>query len=146
MTRKNILKIHILATIIAVLTISSFFSVSLWAEINDDLEVIKIVKEGVVKCLPLLIIAMPSLAITGKKLAGNSKNKIVLKKVKRMNYVTINGVILISLAIFLYYRSHYLTIDSVFLYAQGAEFIFGLCNLRLIVLNAKSGLKLSRKI
>ena len=58
----------------------------------------------------------------------------------------VNGIILISLAVFLYYRANYISIDNTFLYAQITEFIFGLSNLTLIGLNIKSGLQLSGKL
>jgi len=63
-----------------------------------------------------------------------------------MKLVLMNGMILISLAIFLYYRSHYQHIDSIFLSAQIAEFAFGLFNLSLIFMNAKAGMQLSGKL
>ncbi|WP_420601593.1 hypothetical protein [Flagellimonas sp.] len=146
MKRKNLLVIHITATIIAVITISTFFIVSLRAELIADKTLIKAVKTGILYALPILVIAMPSLAISGNKLAGKSKHPIVLKKLKRMKLVMANGIILISLVIFLYYRANHISIDSTFLYAQIAEFVFGLSNLTLIGLNIKSGLQLSGKL
>ncbi|MBB6463506.1 hypothetical protein [Flammeovirga kamogawensis] len=146
MKRKSTLKLHIIATAVALFTISSFFIISLYAEIKGDQEFIKTVKSIVLYCLPILLMAMPTLSITGNTLAGKSKNVIVLKKLKRMKLVMFNGIILVSLAIFLYYRSHYIAIDSTFMIAQITEFIFGLSNLTLIGLNARLGLKLSRRI
>lgn len=64
--------------------------------------------------LPLLLITMLTVGITGNKLAGKSKNRLVLTKQKRMKFILLNGVCLIGLACFLYYRSHYGTIDGIF--------------------------------
>ncbi|SNZ01176.1 hypothetical protein [Flagellimonas pacifica] len=146
MKRKNLLALHIAATIIGTITISTFFILSLRAELVADKMQIKAVKTGILYALPILVIAMPSLAISGKKLAGKSKHPIILKKLKRMKLVMINGIILISLVIFLYYRAIYKSIDNIFLYAQIAELIFGLSNLTLIGINIKSGLQLSGKL
>lgn len=143
MKRSKIVTAHIAGTIIAVLTISSFFSFSLIAEIIGEDLFIKKVKTGILYCLPILVIAMPMLAISGNKLAGNSKNPIVAKKMKRMKFIAFNGIILISLAIYLYYHAIYKTIDSTFLYVQLVEFLIGAVNLGLIVMNINSGLKLS---
>lgn len=146
MKRKTIVKAHFVATIIASITILTFFSLSLFAEIKGDDQFIKNVKAFILYALPVMIIAMPMLKITGDKLAGKSKNPIVLAKKKRMKLMIVNGIGLMTLAIFLYYRSHFQTIDNVFLIAQIAEFGFGLGNLTLIILNAKSGMQLSEKL
>lgn len=143
MKRSKLVTAHIIATVIATLTISSFFSFSLIAEIIGEDLFIKQVKTGILYCLPILVIAMPMLAISGKKLAGKSKNPIVAKKMKRMKFIALNGMILISLAIYLYYHAIYKTIDSTFLYVQIVELLIGAVNLGLIVMNINSGLKLS---
>ena len=53
MKRKTIVKTHIIATAIAVLTISCFFSLSLIVEITGNQEFIKQVKTGILYCLPI---------------------------------------------------------------------------------------------
>ena len=146
MKRNQILLIHIIATIVAMITISTFFIVSLRAEIIADEALIKATKTAILYGLPILLIVMPTLAISGKKLAGKSKSLLVLKKLKRMNWIMVNGILLISLAIYLYYRATYIAIDPIFLFAQITEFIFGIANLTLISLNVKSGLQLSGKM
>lgn len=146
MKRKTIVKAHLIATIVAALAIITFFSISLFAEIKGNEAFIKSVKAFILYALPVMILAMPILKITGDKLAGKSKSPLILAKVKRMKLILMNGMILISLAIFLYYRSHYQQIDGVFLIAQIAEFIFGLFNLSLIFINAKVGMQLSGKL
>ena len=134
------------ATIIVTLTIGTFFISSLIAELSGDKTLIKTVKTGILYTLPLLVLVMPTLAITGNKLAGHSRHPHVLKKQRRMKFVMVNGVILISLAVFLFYRANYRQIDHIFLYAQLAEFAFGLACLTLIGLNAKTGFQLSGRI
>lgn len=146
MKRKNLLIVHIVASVIAALTIGTFFTISLRAEIIADDPLIKSVKTGILYALPILLLVMPSLAITGKKLSGSSKHPIILEKQKRMNMIMINGMILISLVIFLYYRANYVAIDTTFFYFQIAELLFGLSNLTLIGLNIKSGLQLSGRL
>lgn len=132
-----------MATVIATLTIVTFFISSLVAEINGNEAFIREVKEMILFLLPVMLIAMPALGITGNKLAGKSPNPVVLAKRKRLRFVFINGIALIALACFLYYRSHYQTIDTIFLVAQVAEFALGFTNLILIGLNIKSGFQLS---
>lgn len=146
MKRKTVVKAHLIATIVAVMTITTFFLLSLIAEIKGDETFIKSVKAFILYALPVMILAMPTLKITGDKLAGKSQSPLILAKVKRMKFVVINGVGLILLAIFLYYRSHYHIIDNTFLVAQIAEFGIGLVNLSLIIINARSGLQFSGKL
>ncbi|WP_313114355.1 hypothetical protein [Aequorivita sediminis] len=143
MKRSKIVIVHIMATVIAGFTISCFFSFSLIAEILGEDFFIKQVKTGILYCLPILVVTMPMLALSGKKLSENSQNPIVNKKLKRMKLIALNGVILISLAIYLYYHATYKSIDNTFLYVQVLELVIGALNLGLIVMNINSGLKLS---
>ncbi len=146
MKRKTLLRIHVFATALAVLMISSFFLSSLLAELSGDADIIKTVKRTILQTLPLMFIAMPALAITGNRLAGNSKHPQVREKKNRMKVVVINGMILTGLAGFLYYQSHFRSIDSIFLVAQICEFVFGLGNLTVIGLNIRAGLILSGRL
>jgi|SRR5690606_22378888 len=146
MKRKTLVKTHLIATVVASLTIVTFFCLSLFAEIRGDEQFIKSVKAFILYALPVMILAMPALKITGDKLAGKSKNPLIVAKTKRMKIVVVNGFLLINLAIFLYYRSHYQKIDSIFLLAQVAEFALGLLNLSLIFTNARAGMQLSGKL
>jgi len=146
MNRKSLAKIHLAATMVAAITIVTFFTTSLTAELSGDFEIIKQVKFLILCVIPLLIVAMAVLNITGTKLAGETQNIQILAKKKRMKWMMVNGVGLISLAVFLFYQSHYRNMNSTFILAQIAEFILGLANLILISLNVKSGLKLSGKL
>jgi hypothetical protein len=138
--------IHIAATIIAAITIGTFFLSSVVAEIDGNETFIREVKERILFTLPVLLMAMPAIGITGNKLAGNSQSPQVKTKQRRMKFVFVNGLTLIILASFLYYHSHYKTIDTVFMVAQLVELVLGLTNLVLISLNIKSGLQLSGRI
>lgn len=146
MKRTNLIRLHCFASMIAAITIAVFFSLSLYAEINGNIQVIKSVKAFIVYALPIMIVSMPIIKISGDRLAGTSRNPIILTKKRRMRFIIINGVGLLSLALFLFYRSHYQTIDKVFLIVQVAEFCLGLSNLLLLTLNALSGRQLSKKI
>ncbi|MBA4056177.1 MAG: hypothetical protein C0490_15790, partial [Marivirga sp.] len=139
-------KIHLMATMIATLTILTFLVASVVAEFEGNEDVIKNTKKVILFSLPILVISMSTLGISGNRLAGQSQNVIVIGKKKRMKFIVMNGIFLITLASILYYRSHYQAIDSIFIGLQIAEFAFGLTNLILIGLNAKGGLHLSGKL
>ena len=143
MKHKHLVTIHVVATVIAFSTITIFFTSSLIVEIRGNLEEIQLVKKSILLALPLLLLAMPALAISGNKLGGKSSNPVIVGKKKRMKIMVINGVMLIALAILLYYRSHAVGIDAVFGFLQLVEFSLGLINLTILGLNAKAGLVLS---
>lgn len=146
MKRKTLVGIHLAATMVAVLTISTFFFSSLFAEIHGGEMWIRVVKKGIIYALPLLLFAMPAMAITGNNLAGNSKQSLIIMKQRRMKWIMLNGMLLTSLAVFLYYRSNFQTIDAAFFFAQVAELAFGMVNLILIGMNIKAGLRLSGRL
>lgn len=146
MKRKQLIRIHIAATVIATLTIANFFTFSLIAEIIGDADFIKQVKTVILYCLPILIIAMPMLALSGKRLAGKSRNPIVVQKQNRMKLVAVNGIFLISLAIYLYYHANFKNIDTTFFTVQGIELLLGAINLSLMGLNIRAGMRLAGKI
>ncbi|WP_375587335.1 hypothetical protein [Flagellimonas aurea] len=133
-----------MATGTALLTIATFFGFSFAAEIIGQVEFIKKVKTGIVRALPILVLAMPVLGITGKKLSGNSKDPVIVLKMRRMKIVAINGILLILLALYLYYSSLKGDIDIIFFSFQVLELCLGAINLWLIVLNIRSGLNLKQ--
>lgn len=146
MKRTLILKTHLLATLIAVVLISTFFISSLVAEIINDHQFIKVVKLCILYALPLMVIIMPILAISGNKLAGASQSPLIKQKKGRMKLIMINGLLLITLALFLYFQSHFREINTTFLIGQMAELLLGMLNLILIGVNIRAGLKLSGKV
>ena len=143
MGRKSVLKLHLAGTILAVLTISTYFFSSLTAEVIGNEYIIKVVKAGIFYSLPVLIIVMPILAISGNKLAGNSKNKVIQQKKRRMKVIMGNGFLLVSLAVYLYYHVSFKSINFLFYLLQIVELSLGLANLVLMVLNIRSGFMLS---
>ena len=146
MNRRSTLKIHLGATAIAMLTISAFFTFSLIAEVSGYVSFIKTVKRSILYALPIMLIAMPALAFTGKQLAGNSKHPKVIEKMNRMKFIMLNGLILIAHAIYLYYHAHYQVIDNTFMMIQFSELFFGGLNLTLIGLNIRAGMLLSGRL
>jgi hypothetical protein len=146
MNKKSLIVVHLTATAVATITIGSFLTFSVLAELLGELEFIRFVKLNIVRSLPVLLIAMPALGISGVKLAGKSKNPLVITKLKRMKIIGLNGILLILLALFLFYRIKNHGMDTLFLMAQVVELLLGGINLILIGLNLKAGLELSGKL
>lgn len=146
MKRRTLVKIHLLATATVTLTIIVFLISSLIVEINGNHDQIKEVKKAIFYSLPIMILFMPVLGLSGIKLAGTSNNKLISIKKANMKWIAVNGMMLVALATFLYFRSNFAEIDNTFFIAQFLEFGFGLANLVLIGLNTTNGLKLTGKL
>lgn len=144
--KEKVLLAHIIATAIASLTIASFFISSLLAELFGSVDVIKTVKTAILYSLPIMLVAMPVLGISGQKLADGRKSPLVTRKTKRLKWVFINGMLLIILAIILYSLAMNNYFGRVFLSFQIIELSLGFINFILIALNIRTGLKLSGKI
>lgn len=146
MKRTSIIKVHIVATVVAMITIFSFFTASLYAELVNDEALIVATKTVIFYCLPLMIFAMPTLAFTGNLLAGSSRSALIKTKRRRMKIIAINGLMLVTLAVFLFIRARSGQLDSLFLSAQCLELLLGVVNFVLLSLNARVGWVLSGRI
>lgn len=143
MKREMLSRIHIIAAAIALTLIFTFFSSSLIAElIGDEITIVK-VKTGILYTLPLMLILMPALGVNGKRIAGKSRNPLILKKTRRMQWIAVNGGILILLAVMLYLRAVSGRIDTIFQCLQIGELLLGGTNIYLMGLMVKDGKRLS---
>jgi len=137
--------IHLLAGLLATLTIATFFSVSLFSELFGAKETIATVKALIV--MPGLFLLIPAVAatgISGVMLSKSRQGRLVAAKKKRMPFIAANGVlILVPCAIFLNRWAAAGTFDTTFYLVQGLEFLAGATNLGLMGLNIRDGLKMS---
>lgn len=139
MNSKTTKTIHKTAGILALIVILAFFSSSLYAEIDGDQELIKLVKTGILYGILLLFVIMPATVVTGRKLAGKQTSTVLNRKTIRMRLIAANAIILIILAITLYFRATNNMIDHTFVIIQLVEFLFGLSNAGLLILMIRDG-------
>jgi len=139
MKRKNLIKIHVIGTIIGGFTLLSFFTSTLVSELLHDYNLIRNIKKLILWLLPLIIITMPSIALSGVRLAGKSKSPIFTKKLNRMKIIAFNGIFLVLLALYLFIKSRKGEFDTFFWTAQILELLSGATNITLIILNIKLG-------
>ena len=139
MKRKLVVKIHLISTVIAGLTISSFFTATIISEVINDTLLIMAVKEKIFYALPVLLISMPSVGVSGIKLTGQYKSPVHVAKLKRMKMIAFNGILLILLATYLYISSRDGVLGQLFWVAQILELTLGATNLFLITRNIKAG-------
>ena len=146
MQRKIIVIFHRFAGIGAFLLIASFFFSTVYVEIYGDPEKILAVKRYIVRTILAVGLLMPIAAFSGIRLGGKSKHKVLRQKAKRMKWIAINGLLLIILAIILYYRTQEGVFDTLFWSMQVAELVLGFSNLVLLGMMIRDGLILSGKV
>lgn len=138
------IKIHIIAATLALLTIGSFWTSSLFVEVFGTLQDIALVKKAILYGMLILIPSMIATGASGFKLAGNRKSPIISTKQTRMKLVAINGLfILLPCAYFLSYKADTMSFDIWFYGIQSAELLAGGLNITLLLLNMKDGFSLS---
>ncbi len=142
MKRKSVVKIHLISTVIAGLTISSFFTATIISKVINDTLLIMAVKEKIFYALPILLVSMPSVGVSGIKLTGQYKSPVHVAKLKRMKMIAFNGILLILLATYLYINSRDGVLGWYFWIAQIVELVLGATNLFLIARNIKAGFTL----
>ncbi len=146
MKRSQIVTIHAVASLLALLTVFTFFTSTVIIEITSSVEQIAGLKERIFFALPLMLLTMPVVGLSGKKLAGRSKSPIVNRKMKRMKLVAINGMLLIILATLLYVLSRDLQLGTTFYLLQGLELLLGGVNISLMILSVRDGMLLSGRL
>jgi hypothetical protein len=146
MKRSRIIAIHTGTSALAMITVVTFFTSTLIIEFSGSVEEIAALKENIFFALPLMLVTMPLVGLSGKKLAGKSRAPLVQRKLKRMKLIAINGFMLITLATLLYVLSRDLRLDTAFYLLQGLELLLGAVNISLMVLSVRDGMLLSGRL
>ncbi len=140
-------RIHPVAGIIAFLTILTFWSSTVVAELFGSVETITFVKQAIPWGFLVLV---PALAITGASgfwLAGTSSEPTIVGKKRRMPFIAGNGLlILIPVALYLARLASRGEFDSLFYGVQAVELVAGAVNLSLMSLNIRDGLRLAGRL
>jgi len=138
-------KVHLIAGLVATLTIATFFLSTALVELFGSHEAVATVKQWIV--LPGLFILVPAIAATGGSgfyLSKSRKGRLVDAKKKRMPFIAANGIlVLIPCAIVLNRWAAAGSFDSTFYIVQAIELLAGATNLVLMGLNIRDGFKMS---
>jgi hypothetical protein len=139
---------HLLAGLLATLTIAAFFTATLLVELFGTHDAIAGVKHMIV--CPGLFILVPAIAATGGSGFALSKVRqghLVQTKLKRMPFIAANGLlVLLPAAIFLNRWAAQGVFDNRFYIVQVVELLAGAINLLLMGLNIRDGLKLTGRL
>jgi hypothetical protein len=136
---------HLLAGLLAILTITVFFTATLLVELFGSPAAIAGIKQLIV--FPGLFILVPAIALAGASgfaLSKTRSGRLVEAKKRRMPFIAANGLlVLLPAAIFLERWAAQGAFDGRFYLVQAVELLAGAINLLLMGLNMRDGVKLT---
>lgn len=139
---------HLIAGILAPLCIATFFLSTILVELFGSHAAVSQLKSLIVT--PGLWIVVPLMAAAGGSgmfLAKSREGRLVDAKKKRMPFIAANGLlVLVPCAIVLNRWAAAGSFDISFYLVQAIELIAGAANLTLMGLNARDGLRMSRRL
>lgn len=138
-------KIHAAAGALALVTISVFWTTTIWAELFAGGDDIAMVKTNILRGMAVLIPAMIAVGASGFSLGRGWRHPAVARKAARMRIVAFNGIVLLlPAAVYLAVKANAGAFDAWFYAVQVVELIAGAANVTLIALNMRDGLALRR--
>lgn len=141
-------RIHLVAGVLATLTIATFFGSTVLVELLGSSDAVAQVKSLIVS--PGLWVLVPAIAATGGTgvaLSRSRHGRLVTRKLKRMPFIAANGlIILIPCALFLNAWAAQGIFDARFYTVQGLELLAGATNLLLMSVNIRDGFRLSGRL
>lgn len=138
------LLIHRTAGIVAIALVGLFWVATTISELWLSEQTIISIKSIIPYGFLLLVPAITTAGVTGIKLAKGRTAGIVGKKLKRMPFVVVNGLlILIPSALFLASRAKVGNFDTWFYSVQAVELLAGATNFTLLALNMRDGFKMT---
>jgi hypothetical protein len=146
MSRPLIVRVHLIASVVAVACVGSFIFMSLAVEAIGNDGAIRAAKQVILYGLALLVPALACAGITGRRLAGRSRAPLVARKLRRMKMIAATGIlVLVPCAITLNQLAGARSLGLGFAIVQLAELLAGTANLTLLTLNLRDGLALGAK-
>lgn len=138
-------KAHLIAGIIATLTIATFFLATILVESLGSHEAVAKLKSLIV--MPGLFILVPAMAATGASgfaVSKGRKGRLIDAKKKRMPFIAANGLlVMIPCAIVLNRWASAGQFDTTFYLVQALELLGGSVNLILLGLSIRDGMMMS---
>ena len=124
-----------------------FWTGTVAVELAGDRDDIVAVKHAIVWGLLVLVPALAATGCTGFVRAGRSRNARILAKKRRMQVVAPIGIlVLVPCVVYLGTTSSASGLGTYFYPVQGIELVAGAVNITLMSLNARDGLRLTRRI
>jgi|SRR5271166_4437691 len=135
--------IHPVAGALALLTITTFWLSTVFAELFGSHAVVAAVKTTIPWGFLVLIPALAVAGGSGLKLSRGDRSGLIGAKFKRMPFIALNGIlILIPSALYLASKARAGEFGGGFYAVQALELVAGATNIALLGLNMRDGLKL----
>ena len=144
--RTLIRRIHGVAGITGMLTVGTFWSVTVVTELFGSHATVAAAKGAILWGMLILVPAMIGVGASGFTLGGKSTAPVILAKKRRMPVIALNGLlVLVPAAFFLASRAAAGAFDRTFYLVQAIELIAGATNLGLMSLSIRDGLAMRRR-
>jgi|SRR5262245_62077714 len=145
MNRSSLARLHLAAAAGAIAVITTFLVASAVTELAGDAGDVRVLRRGILLGLPLLIGFLVTAALTGRRLAGGSRSRVVRRKRRRLQATAAAGIlVLVPCALILNQLAPAPT-GPVFAALEIAELSFGALNLSLLALNFRDGRRMTRR-
>ncbi|KIT15320.1 hypothetical protein [Jannaschia aquimarina] len=143
MKRSSLVILHAVAGSVALLTVFTFWTSAVVAELAFGHSGIAAVRTGILYALPILVVALAAAGGSGSRLAGRSAAPIIRGKQRRMRLAAANGLlVLVPSAIFLAWKAWHGAFDAAFTTVQAVELVAGAINIVLLGLNMRAGMRM----
>ncbi|MGO8893824.1 MAG: hypothetical protein ACLP8X_06820 [Streptosporangiaceae bacterium] len=145
MPRSSLVRTHLAAAAGALALIATFLVSSAVTELIGTAGDVHIVRQWIVFGLPVLIGCLATAALSGRRLARNSRAAVIRRKERRMRIIAAAGiVVLVPCALILDDLTASASAGGVVTALEIAEILAGSLNLTLLVLNFRDGRGLTR--
>jgi hypothetical protein len=145
MPRSFLVSSHLAAAVGALALIATFLVSSAVTEVVGTTGDVHLVRQWIVFGLPVLIGCLVAVALSGRRLARNSRAAVIRRKQRRMRIVAAAGIIvLVPCALILDDLTASASAGGVVTALEIAELLAGALNLTLLILNFRAGLSLTR--
>ncbi|WP_030432608.1 hypothetical protein [Allokutzneria albata] len=146
MTRAVALRVHLVASSLALVVVLAFQVVTITVELGGNHAAIAAAKRGIALGLFVLLPALAAAGASGRTLAGRSRAPFVVRKTRRMIAVASVGVlVLVPCAVVLDRLAAAGDLGGRFRVIQYVEVAAGLLNLTLLGLNFRDGRAVTRR-
>ena len=147
MNLKIIKTVHPIAGTVALLTIITFWTATIFSKMSGDVDLIIQVKTMILYGMILLIPSMAVLGFSGFKLGGRSTFPLIVSKRRKMPLVAMNGLlVLVPSAILLKQMVMEGNFGIYYTIIQSIELIAGAVNITLLFIAFRQGLKITKRI
>jgi hypothetical protein len=145
MPRSSLVRTHLAAAVGALALIMTFLILTTVTELIGTAGDVHIVRQWIVFGLPVLIGCLATAALSGRRLARNSRAAVIRRKQRRMQIVALAGIlVLVPCALILDDLTASASAGGVVTALEITEILAGALNLTLLALNFRDGRRLTR--